>query len=58
MKLSEQEESALAYIKNIEVDGTLNPGEAGRAFSQMGGSIDDTKILIEGVAELIKTQNS
>lgn len=58
MKLSEQEASVLAYIKNIEVDETLNPWESGSAFSQMGGSIDDTKILIEDLAELIKTQNS
>jgi len=58
MKLSEQVESALDYIQNIEVDETLNPWEAGRVFSTMGGYLDDTKILMEDLAEFIKNQNS
>lgn len=58
MKLSEQEESVLDYIKNIEVDETLNPWESGRVFSTMGRSIYDTKILMKNLAELIKTLNS
>lgn len=57
MKLSEQEESALDYTQNIEEEETLKLLETGNAFSQMGQSSGDTKIL-EDLAVFIKTQNS
>ncbi|MCD9856726.1 hypothetical protein LUD75_18525 [Epilithonimonas sp. JDS] len=58
MKLSEQEESVLDYIQNIEVVETLNLWEAGSAFFKTVALIGDSKILMENPAELIKIKNS